>query len=209
MIAGIASKLFSDRSDLMETKFSFCQQSPMIPATANDHNDHNCWDRIRVYSLVSIWSLTIVTKTFDRFDRHNCWCLISIVTGIVQIAGHIISLWLSRLLPSLCYGFHMIAGIITIVKTTAVAALVVSINILQSLTVIHNRYDHGDRLWFYLSDRVIIAMVGSRWDHWRSLAKWKFGFHMVVTINEQFTSNPSDHEQSPTIIWKPGISLRS
>ena len=27
---------------------------------------------------------------------------------------------------------------------------------------------------------------------------------MIVTITEQFTSDPSDHEQSPTIIWKPG-----
>ena len=30
----------------METKFSFCQRSPTIPATANDRNDHNHWDRI-------------------------------------------------------------------------------------------------------------------------------------------------------------------
>ena len=33
----------------METKFLFCQRSPTIPATANDRNDHNRWDRIRVY----------------------------------------------------------------------------------------------------------------------------------------------------------------
>ena len=48
-IAGIASKLFSDRSDHMESKFLFCQRSPTIPATANDRNDHDRWDRIRVY----------------------------------------------------------------------------------------------------------------------------------------------------------------
>ena len=48
-IAGIASKLFSDCNDHMEIKFSFCQRSPTIPVTANDHNDHNCWERIRVY----------------------------------------------------------------------------------------------------------------------------------------------------------------
>ena len=48
-IAGIASKVFSDRNDHMETKFSFCQRSPTIPATANDRNDHDRWDRIRVY----------------------------------------------------------------------------------------------------------------------------------------------------------------
>ena len=33
----------------METKFSFCQRSPTIPATANDRSDHDRWDRIRVY----------------------------------------------------------------------------------------------------------------------------------------------------------------
>ena len=48
-IAGITSKVFSDCNDHMETKFSFCQRSPMIPATANDRNDHDRWDRIRVY----------------------------------------------------------------------------------------------------------------------------------------------------------------
>ena len=36
MIAWITSKVFSDRNNHMETKFSFCQRSPMIPATAND-----------------------------------------------------------------------------------------------------------------------------------------------------------------------------
>ena len=29
---------------------------------------------------------------------------------------------------------------------------------------------------------------------------------MIVTIAEQFTNDPSDHERSPTIIWKPGLS---
>ena len=50
-IAGIASKVFSDRNDHMETKFSFCgcQRSPTIPATANDRNDHDRWDKIKVY----------------------------------------------------------------------------------------------------------------------------------------------------------------
>ena len=28
---------------------------------------------------------------------------------------------------------------------------------------------------------------------------------MIVTIAEQFTSDPSDRERSPTIIWKPGF----
>ena len=31
---------------------------------------------------------------------------------------------------------------------------------------------------------------------------------MIVTIAEQFTSDPSDRERSPTIIWKPGLRLR-
>ena len=61
-----------------------------------------------------------------------------IVPGIIQIAEHIRSLSSSRSLQSLCYGFHMIAGIVTIV---AIAALVVSINFLQSLTIVHDRYD--------------------------------------------------------------------
>ena len=43
-IAGIASKLFSDRSDHMETKFSFLLAISNDPATAKDR-----WDRIRVY----------------------------------------------------------------------------------------------------------------------------------------------------------------
>ena len=51
-IAGIASKLFSDRNDHMETKFSFCQRPPTIPATTNDRNDHDRWD-FRVYTLRS------------------------------------------------------------------------------------------------------------------------------------------------------------
>ena len=29
---------------------------------------------------------------------------------------------------------------------------------------------------------------------------------MIVTIAEQFTSDPSDREQSQTIIWKPGVN---
>ena len=33
-IAGIATKLFSDRSDHIETKFSFCPRSPTIPEIA-------------------------------------------------------------------------------------------------------------------------------------------------------------------------------
>ena len=28
---------------------------------------------------------------------------------------------------------------------------------------------------------------------------------MIVMITEQFASDPSDHEQSLTIIWKPGL----
>ena len=28
---------------------------------------------------------------------------------------------------------------------------------------------------------------------------------MIVTIAEHFTSDPSDRERSPAIIWKPGL----
>ena len=30
---------------------------------------------------------------------------------------------------------------------------------------------------------------------------------MIVTIAEHFTSDPSDRERSPTIIWKPGFRI--
>ena len=53
----------------------------------------------------------------------------------------------------------------------------------------------------------MIVIVGSRWDRWRSLEKREFGFHMIVTFAEQFTSDPSDRERSPTIIWKPGLMI--
>ena len=43
-IAGIASKLFRDRSDHMKQNFPFCELPPTIPAIAKDR-----WDRIRVY----------------------------------------------------------------------------------------------------------------------------------------------------------------
>ena len=32
---------------------------------------------------------------------------------------------------------------------------------------------------------------------------------MIVTIAEQFTSDPSDRERLPTIIWKPGFKAAS
>ena len=59
----------------------------------------------------------------------------------------------------------MIAGIVTI---AAVAALVVSINFLRSLTIAEIDSDSIPAI-------VIVAIVGSRWDRWRSLAKWKPG----------------------------------
>ena len=30
---------------------------------------------------------------------------------------------------------------------------------------------------------------------------------MIVTITGQFTSDPSNRERSPTIIWKPGCKI--
>ena len=63
-----------------------------------------------------------------------------ITAGIVQIAEHI------RSLQSLCFDFHMIAGIVTMVKIAVIVALVVSINLLRSLTIVHDRYDRRDGL---------------------------------------------------------------
>ena len=130
-------------------------------------------------SLVSIWSLTIVTITGIVAIAENIRSLWSsqllkfdfhIVNGIVQIAGHIRSLWSSRSLRSLFYGFHMIAGIVTI---AAVTALVVSINFLRSLTIVHDRYDRRDRLWFYPSDR-------DRCDCWQSLGSLAIAGKMKI-----------------------------
>ena len=100
---------------------------------------------------------------------------------------------------------HTIAVIVTIVAIpvlwsiwlaiVTIAALVVSINLLRSLTIVHDRYNRRDRLWFYPSDC-------DRCDRWQSLeslaialAKSKFGFYMIVTIAEQFASDPSDCER--------------
>ena len=32
---------------------------------------------------------------------------------------------------------------------------------------------------------------------------------MIVTIAEHFASDPSDREQSPMIIWKPGSEVKT
>ena len=184
-ITGITGKLFSDHSDHMETKFLFCQQSSTIPATANDHNDHDCRDRFRVYSLVSIWSLTIVMITRIVVITENIRSLwlskllkidFHIIAGIVKIAGYLPSLRSSRSLRSLCCDFHMIDRIIMIITITAITALVVSVNLLRSLTIIHNRYDRRDRLWFYPNDHDrcncwqslgSLAVAGIVGDHWQ------------------------------------------
>ena len=68
----------------METKFSFCQRSPTIPATANDCNDHDRWDRIvndgkKLMETISAATAAIVTipaiiwKPYhsDRNDRDD------------------------------------------------------------------------------------------------------------------------------------------
>ena len=133
----------------------------------------DCWWSFTIaeISLASIWSLTIVTIAGIVVIAENIRLLWSsqllkfdfyIVTGIIQIAGHIRSLWSSRSLWSLCYGFHMIAGIVTIITIAAVAALVVSINFLQSLMIVHDCYNRRDRLWFYPSDCDCC-------DHWQLL----------------------------------------
>ena len=47
---------------------------------------------------------------------------------------------------------------------------------------------------------VIVAIVGSHWDRWRSLAKYKFGFRMIVAIAEQFASECSEYSRFCHII---------
>ena len=64
----------------------------------------------------------------------------------------------------------MIAGIVTI---AAVAALVVSINFLRSLTIVHDRYDRRDRLWLYPGDR-------DRYDRWQSLGSLAIAGKMKI-----------------------------
>ena len=61
----------------------------------------------------------------------------------------------------------MIAGIV------AIAALVVSINLLRSLTIIHDRYDRKDRLRFYPSDC-------DRCDCWQSLGSLAIAGKMKI-----------------------------
>ena len=106
-------------------------------------------------------------------------------------------------------------------RRTHTIAVIVTIVAIALLWFPYDRWDRYDRcsrctpltscdrwrsftiaeiLWFYPSDR------------WQSLgslaiaAKWKFGFHVIVTIAEQFTGDPSNRERSPTIIWKPGLN---
>ena len=87
------------------------------------------WRSLRSLRLLRSWQSL-------RIDFHK-------IAGIVEIAGPLRSL---RSLQSLCFDFHMIAGIVAI---AAIAALVFSIKLLRSVTILHDR---GDRLWFYPSD---------------------------------------------------------
>ena len=64
----------------------------------------------------------------------------------------------------------MIAGIVTI---AAVAALVVSIKFLRSLTMVQDRNDRRDRLRFYPSDR-------DRCDRWQSLGSLAIAGKMKI-----------------------------
>ena len=49
---------------IWKPNFLFCQRSPTIPATANDRNSHDRWDRIRVYLC-------------DRSDRERSWTIVN------------------------------------------------------------------------------------------------------------------------------------
>ena len=148
-------------------------------------------------SLVSIWSLTIVTITRIIAITENIWSLRSsqllkfdfhIVTEIIQIARHIRSLWSSRSLWSLCYDFHMIAGIVTVITIAAVTALVVSINFLRLLMIVHDCYDCRDRLWFYPS-------VRDRCNRWQSLGS------LAITDKMKISSPYYDRYDRWTVHW--------
>ena len=160
---------------------------------------------LRTYILLQ--GLLRSLKTFDRCDRHNCWNLISILSlGSFKLhdtydrcdrhdhCDHcaMISIWSLgslrslRLLQSLHWWFKLSFCDRWRLFTIAMIAEIDS----DSIPAI-----------------VIVSIIGSRWDCWRSLEKWKFGFHMIITIAEQFTSNPSDYEWSPMIIWKPGLTI--
>ena len=68
-----------------------------------------------------------------------------------------------------------------IVKIAAVAALVVSINFLRSLSIVHDRYDRRDRLLFYPSDR-------DRCDCWQSLGSLAIAGKMKTRLKRQTPS---------------------
>ena len=51
----------------METKFSLCQRSPTIPATANNGNDHDRLDRIRE----SISATIVIVSDRQRSQKFN------------------------------------------------------------------------------------------------------------------------------------------
>ena len=122
----------------------------------------------------------------------SIWSLtIATIPGIVAIAENIRSLRSSQLLK---FDFHIVAGIVQI------AGRIRSLWSSRSLRSL---------CYGFHMIAGIVTIVGSRWDRWRSLAKWKFGFHMIVTIAEHFASDPSDRERSPTIIWKPGFTILS
>ena len=72
----------------------------------------------------------------------------------------------------------MIAGIVTI---AVVAALVVSINFLRSLTIVHDRYDRRD----------------------------KPGFHMIVGGRSRSLGSLVNCSAIVTIIWKPNFNFAS
>ena len=132
---------------------------------------YNRWDRCDRWNIRSLWLSQLL-----KFDFH-------IVAGIVQIAGHIRLLWSPRSLHSLCYGFHMIVTI------AAVAALVVSINFLRSLTIDH---DQRDRLWFYPSDR-------DHCDRWQLLGSLAIAGKVETRLKRQ---TPSVQAQNTLAYWQ-------
>ena len=175
----------------------------------------------------------IVDDRYDRWDRwitENIRLLRSsqllkfdfhVVAGIIQIAGHIRSLWSSWSLRMLCYGFHMIAEIVTIVMIVAVTAMVVSINFLGLLTIVHDRYDRRDRLilsqrpWS-LQSLAVAGIVGARWQNENLVSIWLLRSLNTLLVIPAIAGDRSwslgllvNCSAIVMIIWKPNFHFAS
>ena len=71
-------------------------------------------------------------------------------------------------------------------------SLLVSINFLRSLTIVHDRYDRRDRLWFYPSDR-------DRCDRWQPLGSLAIAGKIETRLKRQ---TPSVQTQNTPAYWR-------